>query len=215
MHTAQMQLKNSISAFLVGALLLLSNQSGLAAANDWVVTIKTSTLAKCLDYPDSTLKPVIRASVYFEQGLGELSEEEKEIQKRGALPDEEITFTKYEDIFYSHLHPLGLKRYLALRLKEGTPGVIKIVPSSSASRQEEANAAANATVRLFINLYLRKAALRSILVPRDLFDLYVSELQRYGFRIENVVPGQFNRALVMISVRSEPAGRQYYMGYGI
>ncbi len=210
-----MQLKYSISTFLVCAAFLLSIHGSLAASNDWVVTIKTSTLEKCLDYPDSNLKPVVRASVYFEQGLGELSEEEKEIQKRGAPPDEEVTFTKYEDIFYSHLHPLGLKRYLALRIKEGTPGIIKIIPSNSASRQEEANAAANATVRLFLNLYLNKTALRSILVPRDLFDPYVSELQRYGFRIENVVPGQFNRALVMISVRSEPAGRHYYMGYGI
>ncbi len=80
-----MQLKYSISAFLVCAALLLSIHGSLAASNDWVVTIKTSTMEKCLDYPDSNLKPVVRASVYFEQGLGELSEEEKEIQNVGHL----------------------------------------------------------------------------------------------------------------------------------
>lgn len=209
-----MRAKISISIFFLIGVFLTPCKTSLAAASDWVVTIRTSTLDKCLDYPGSKLKPVIKASVYFEQGLSELSAEEKELQKLGAIPDEEITSTKFEDIFFSHMHPLGLKRYLPLRLKEGTPGIIKIVPSNSLSRHEEANAAANTTVRLFLNLYLHKAALRSISVPRDLYDPYVSELQRYGFRFENIVPGTMNRALVMISVRSDPPGRSTYMGYG-
>lgn len=198
----------------LGCFVLLQRTKADAAAGDWLVTVKTSTLEKCLDFPDSKFKPVIRASVYFEQGLSDLSEEEKEMQKRGAIPDEEIKSTKFEDVFFSHMHILGLKRYLQLRMKEGTPGIIRILPSNSMSKQEEANAAANTTLRLFINLYLKKAALRSVFVPRDIFDTYVSELQRYGFRMENVIPGTTNRALLILSVKSEPAGRSCHMGYG-
>lgn len=194
--------------------LLLPQPDAVASVSDWLVTIKTEVLSNCLDFPESKLKPVVRARVYFEQGLGEISDEEREIQKRGASPDEEITSTKYEDIFYSHMHVLGLKRYLPLRLKEGTAGTIRIIPSNSLSKQEEANAAANTTVRLFLNLYLNKAALRCVFVPRDIFDTYVTELQRYGFRYENIVPGRVKSALLVLSVRSEPPGRSYYMSYG-
>lgn len=201
----------SLLAFLG---VLFSQPGGVATSGDWVVTIKTEAITNCLDFPESKLNPVIRARVFLEQGLTELSEEEREMQKRGAIPDEEISSTKFEDIFYSHLHVLGLKRYLPLRLKEGTPGIIRIAPSDSVAKHEEANAAANATVRLFLNLYLHKAALRCVFVPRDIFDTYVAELQRYGFRYETIAPGKIKSALLILSVKSEPAGRAYYMSYG-
>lgn len=186
---------------------------GLARSADWTVTIKTKVVEKCLDYPDSKLQPLIKTSVNFEQSLLADNEQEKEILKRGGEPDIAIPPTLYEDIFSSHYRTIGLKRYKHLVVKPGTPGTIKIETASSLPT-EEANAAASATVRIFLDLYLSNVALRSVQVPRDVFDSYVQELKKFGFRSEQVIPGRMINALAMISIRSEPAGKSAYLSYG-
>ncbi len=193
------------SAFLIG-------QPTTAGTADWVVTVNTKVIDHCLDYPDSKLTPLIRSSVYFEQALLESTPEDKEMEKRGAEQEVAIPATLYEYQYSSHHRTVGMRRFKQLVIKPGTLGTIKIT-TSGALPQEEANAAANATVRLFLDLYLNKMPLRSVSVSRDCFDLYVQELQRYGFRNTNVVPGQFTVSLAMLNIRSEPAGRQLYMSY--
>jgi hypothetical protein len=186
-----------------------------AGTADWTVTISTSVVDRCLDYPDSKLQPLIRSSVHFQQELLEPSKEEKEMEKRGAEADIAIPQTLYENQYSSHFRTIGMHRFKQLMIKPGTPGMIKVTTSNSRLRQEEANAAANTTLRLILDLYLNKMSLRSVLVPRDVFDLYVQELQRYGFRTANVVPGQTLSAVLPLSVRSEPAGRSIYLAYGM
>lgn len=191
------------------------SNSAKAATADWTVTISTSVVNRCLQYPDSKLYPLIRSSIYFQQGVLESSKEEKEMERRGAEQDIAVPETLYENQYSSHFRAVGLHRFQQLIIKPGTPGTIKITTSNSSLRHEEVNAAANATLRLILDLYLNKMSLRSVTVPREIFDLYVQELQRYGFRSANVVPGQTISALLPLSVRSEPAGRSIYLTYGM
>lgn len=210
--------RNILSMFCIVAACALSwlcATSVSAGTADWTVTISTSVIDRCLEYPDSKLQPLIRSSVHFQQELLEPSKEEKEMEKRGAEADIAIPQTLYENQYSSHFRTIGLHRFKQLMIKPGTPGMIKVTTSNSRLRQEEANAAANTTLRLILDLYLNKMSLRSVLVPRDLFDLYVQELQRYGFRTANVVPGQTLSAVLPLSVRSEPAGRSIYLAYGM
>lgn len=193
----------------------LHSVSVYAATTDWTVTIKTSVVESGLNYTDSKLQPLIRSSVHFQQELLEPSKEDKELEKKGGEPDIAIPPTLYENLYSSHFRMIGMHRFKQLMIKPGTPGSIKITTSNSNSKQEEVNGAANATVRLVLDLYLNKMGLRSVVVPRDIFDLYVQELQRYGFRSINVTPGQTISTLLPLSVRSEPAGRAVYLGYGM
>lgn len=186
-----------------------------AGTADWTVTINTSVVSHCLEYPNSKLKPLIRSAIHFQQELLEPSKEDKEMLKLGAEPDIAIPPTLYENHYSSHFRAVGLHRFKQLMLKPATPGKIRITVSNSPLKQEEVNAAANATLRLILDLYLNKMFLRSVVVPRDIFDMYVQELQRYGFRTAIIVPGQSISALVPLSIRSEPAGKSVYLAYGM
>jgi hypothetical protein len=158
---------------------------------------------------------MIRASVHFQQELLEATREDKELEKRGAEPDIAIPPTLYENLYSCHFRMIGMHRFKQLMIKPGTPGTIKIMTSNSSLKQEEVNAAANATIRLVLDLYLNKMGLRSVAVPRDIFDLYVQEIQRYGFRTANVTPGQTMSMILPLSVRSDPPGRSVSLGYGM
>lgn len=195
----------------------LFQQPACGADNEWILTINTKTLDKCLDYPDSKLKPIIKSSVKFEQSAPEKDPDFKDAPDETDEQDQPITAipqTAYEDLFYSKGQILGLKRYNQLRVRPGTPGFIRVAAGASINRMDEASAAANTVVRMFFDLYKQKAPLRYVLVSRDFFDTVVMELQRYGFRPASVVPGQPVMALVMMHLRSEPPGRTQDMSYG-
>lgn len=200
---------------IILCLTFLMGDSARAGTADWVVLISTKVVDQCLNYPDSKLSPLIRASIYFEQNVLEQSDLDKELQKHGAEPDTAIPETLYENQYSSHFRIVGLRRFKQLVLKPGTTGTIKVATSSSALRQEEFAAAASATLRMYLDLYLNKMPLRYIVVPKDGFDLFVQEFQRHGFRTVTVVPGQVRQGVASLSIRSEPAGRQQFMSYGM
>jgi len=187
----------------------------MARTADWVITIKTNVVEKALNYPNSKLHPLIRTAVSFEQGLLEQSVIDKELAKKGGEPDVEVPQTLYEYHYSSHFRSVGMRRFKELVIKPGTTGTMRISTSRSHLQQEEANAAASATVRLFLDLYMNKMPLRSVIVQGEIFDQYLQEMQRYGFRNFVVVPGQLSPALVVLNIRSEPSGRQQYMSYGL
>ncbi|PZM86112.1 MAG: hypothetical protein DKT66_01540 [Candidatus Melainabacteria bacterium] len=193
----------------------LCTARAMAATADWVITINTKVVEPCLNYPNSKLNPLIRSSIYFEQNVLETSEIDKELQKRGAEPDIAIPQTLYEYLYSSHLRTVGMRRYKQLDVKPGTTGIIKVAISNSSYRQEEINAAGGAVVRIYLDLYLNKMPLRSIVVQKDAFDAFIQELQRHGFRTVTRMPGQLTQSVASLSIRSEPAGRQQLMNYGM
>lgn len=194
----------AIAHFLIG-------QQTPASTADWVVTIETKTVDNCLKYPDSKLQPLIRTSVHFEQALLEPTKEDAELLKRGAEQEKAIPPTLYETLYSSHSRTVGLRRFKQMIIKPGSTGTIKV--TSNNLNRDEAAAAANASIRLFLDLYLNKMPLRSIVVPREIFDIYVQEIQRFGFRPVTIVPGEMMSALIMLSVRSDTGGRQQYLSY--
>ncbi|MBA3858634.1 MAG: hypothetical protein C0507_17140 [Cyanobacteria bacterium PR.3.49] len=202
----------------LSAVLFLSScfpPPSLGRSADWVVTIKTNVVEKALNYPNSKLHPLIRTAVSFEQGLLEQTTVDKELAKKGGEPDIDIPQTLYEYHYSSHFRTVGMRRFKELIIKPGSTGVIRVSTSRSNLAQEEANAAASATVRLYLDLYMNKMPLRSIVVQGEIFDQFLQEMQRYGFRTFVVVPGQMVPALAVLNIRSEPSGRQQYLSYGL
>lgn len=204
----------AVSALLFAALIVCATPAN-SGSSDWTISISTKHIPNCLDYPNSKLQPLIRARVKFEQGLPQLSPEESELAKAGYITEEQVPDTVYEDIYYTQSRALGLHRYSELRIRPGTPGVIRITEIGSGPlRDEEAFAAANATARIFLDAAMKKSALRSIFVPRDNFDLYTQGLQRYGFRPVTLSIEKPLAVSFVVSVNSQPAGRKMYLGYG-
>lgn len=187
------------SCLVTLALLAVLAPAATARKGDWKVNIDTRVVDPCLSFPTSDLHPVIKASVRFLQ---------RGPKKLNLQP------TTYEDLYYSHCRVIGLRRHSNLEIKAGSQGDIFVGNASSDFRSEEACAAANAVVRLFLDLYRRKAPLASVVVPRDFFDTVVSELQRYGFRPSSGVVDQPIVALVMIHIASDPPGRTQDLLYG-
>jgi hypothetical protein len=168
-----------------------------AIAGDWTIDINTKLLDRVMRYPNSRLHPVIKASIYFKQ----------------PTRDEHVEPTIYEDIYYSRGRVIGLRRHNPLHIRSGTIGVIHVSGSSSDLRNDEACAAANAIVKLYLDLYLRKAALRFVVVSREFFDMVLQGLERYGFRPAFATPEQGVYALVMVHVTSDPPGRTQDLMY--
>lgn len=196
-------------------IVFLLGNSAQAATADWVVTISTKVVEQCLNYPNSQLTPLVRSSIYFEQNVLETSDIDREMEKRGAEPDKPIPQTLYEYLYSSHFRTVGMRRFKQMEIKPGTTGIIKVAVSNSSARQEEISAAASATVRIYLDLYLNKMPLRSIVVQKDVFDSFIQELQRHGFRSHTRIPGQMTQTTATLSIRSDPAGRQQSMNYGI
>ena len=171
------------SAIVFAFVSFVGLQAAFAASADWVVTVNTKVVDKCLDYPGSKLKPLIRSSVHFEQSLLEPTQDDREIAKKvpssAAVEEVAIPPTLYENIYSSHFRTVGMRRFKQMIIKPGTTGIIKITNTNITSPQEQANAAASTTVRLYLDLYLNKMPLRSVSVPREMFDLFVQEMQRY------------------------------------
>ncbi len=199
------------SLFVLLLCLTLPASSG---ASDWVISISTKHIRSAFDYPDARLQPLIRATVKFEQGLERQSEDERKLAEAGYITEEAIPSTLYEDIYYSRSIPVGLRRFNTLAIRPGTPGTVKVLIGDSQFRQEEAHAAANAAVRIFLDAYLKKSALRMIVVTKDDFDLFVDGMQRYGFRRVQLSTQSLISAPIVVSVRSEPVGRAEYLSYG-
>ncbi len=203
-----------MTALLLVALILVASPAN-SGSSDWTISISTRHIGNCLDYPDSKLQPLIRARVKFEQGVSQMSPEQSELAKAGYVKEEQVPDTVYEDIYYAQSRALGLRRYNELGIRPGSPGVIRVTGIGEGRlREEEAFAAANATVRIFLDAALKKSALRSIVVPRDNFDLYTQGLQRYGFRPFVSSVEEPLAVSIVLSVQSQPVGRQMYLGYG-
>ncbi len=213
LRTARKQIV--VSTFLFAVFFMICALPASSGSSDWTISISTKEVKNCLDYPDSKLRPLIRARVQFEQGLSKLSPEEHTLAEAGYITEKQVPDTIYEDIYFAKARALGLHRYNELSIRAGTPGIIRITTIEDGHlRDEEAFAAANATARVFLDAALKKSALRSIFVPRDNFDLYIQGLQRYGFRPVAVNTEAPLAVSFVVSVQSQPTGRKLYLGYG-
>lgn len=210
-------IRRTLLALLISSIVITSliGNEAWAGTADWVVTINSKVIEHCLNYPNSKLSPLVRSSIYFEQNVLETSDIDRELERRGAEPDKPIPPTLYEYLYASHLRTVGMRRFKQMEIKPGTTGIIKVAVSNSSFRQEEITAAGSATVRIYLDLYLNKMPLRAIVVQKDAFDGFVQELQRHGFRNHTVIPGQLTQSAASLSIRSDPAGRQQFMNFGM
>jgi hypothetical protein len=146
--------------------------------------ISPQRLNQFLDYPGSSLAPVIKTPIEYYQA-------DRRVQ--------------YEDLFYSHLQPVGLRQYHTLDLTPGSSGIIRI--GNIGKTPEEGYAAANAAIRAYVDVFLTRAILLYIAVPIDSFDNLIDGIQRCGFYLPDTSSNQPGVVVTTLTVMSEPPGR--------
>jgi hypothetical protein len=132
----------------------------------WQASIVVKTLDNYLDYPGSSLYPVVKTAIVYAQ-------ESEGIDKPKA----------YEDYLYGNAHTIGCARHGPLNVRFGTEGIIFVTQDKKSSmNQTEAHAAANSIGRLFLALSLKRCLIKQIVLPSRSFESILNELFATGFR---------------------------------
>jgi hypothetical protein len=168
---------------------LLTCRPVAAQTHNWTIVVSPQRLDRFLNYPGSTLAPITKTLVEYYQS------------------DKNV---RYEDLFYSRCQPVGLRQYHSLDLIAGSSGIIRI--SNLGQSSEDGCAAANAAIRTFVDVFLTRAILLYIVVPKDSFDNLVEGMEHYGFCQPNTV-GHPGTIVANITLVSEPPGRTISMFY--
>jgi hypothetical protein len=112
----------------------------------------------------------------------------------------------YEELWYHKGVPIGSQRRSRLNINKQQIGTIIIMRVGPAP--DEAGAALNAAIRLFVDLQMMHQNISTLLVPLEYYDLMAAELAKYRFvRLgktqENALEGQ----QLSIRLLSYPSGR--------
>jgi hypothetical protein len=118
----------------------------------------------------------------------------------------------YEDLYFGNLQAIGCIRHRSFDIAQNTHGQIYLTSSSSTGMDKnEAYAAANATKRVFLDLYLKNCYLDSVIVPRSSFDAVVQGVYQNGFSDPALQTGSNTVTRVIWLIVSDPPGQSQYV----
>jgi hypothetical protein len=171
---------------LLAMIVFLQIPLAASASNSWQVTIGSSRLTHYLDYPSSSLKSMLKLSVEYQVGY------------------DDSPWHQYETFYYNKSLPVGCNQHEPLSLMPGAGGSIRV--KSAADKEmppDECDAVANATGRLFLDLYSLRCAVYNVMVPAMSFDSMLQGFERNGFHCKD----QSDVGRIVLNLVSDPPGR--------
>lgn len=191
----------AISTLLVGPLAVHS-QSQFVREYDWIIEIETEELPQFLNYPGSTLKPMLKAAVSYSQTASAAA---------GVIPKKAI---RYQDFYYKACTPLGSRRFQTFGIPPGDGTAIRLKHKLSPGSSYETCAGANAIVRILLDAYVNGNPVATVLVPASSFNMVVQELHRENFyATSDAPPDEPVFSSIVLRLESEPAGTGQTMNY--
>lgn len=160
------------------------------------LVIKTEDVKEIFDYQESRLNSLVKASVY--------------------ISDASLSGGKhYEDIWFHGFGAIGQSRLSSLDVAEGLPVTLQVQPKGFAS-YAQAQGAAKACLRLYLELYVRGASVSKVLVPDDQFaGSMINELRQAGFYLQtSTTPDELVSAPVVLVLKSEQSGTLFTLIQG-
>lgn len=155
---------------------------------DWQLTLSCTTIPRYLDYPGSRLRPYIKINVAY-------------AQPASRQP------TVYEDLFYAQSRPIGCNRQTEpIGINAGTAGVIKVTNVSD----DQTDAAANAVLRVLLDVALRRCITKYVVVPDDQFNAMIASLCAQGMH-KNSSEGGGSIALELVSDHNDEKAQNLCM----
>jgi hypothetical protein len=132
-----------------------------------VVEIETEEVEDYMTFPGSQLGPVTKATVSYH-----LNDDDS---------GDQSGIVKYEVLWYGSRDPLGCQVFHPLAVREGTDTQIVLRSKESSPRSLEMEAAANALVRVYLDLAFRSALVNSVSLGDASLGPVVSALARENF----------------------------------
>ena len=172
-------------------------QQGFQKTYDWTIDLETDAVKGRLEYPGSKLNNLNRVKVFYHKGA------KVEASKR----------THYEDLWYQEDQIVGCRRDHKFTVKAGEHVAIRVRHASGAS-SGQAQAAADAIIRLVLDSYANGSMTSAVFVPADSFNEIVQRLGRLNFYPAGAVkPDQQVYTIMVLNLYSEPEGSQQTLHY--
>lgn len=152
---------------------------------DWTVEIKTEKMERHFEYEGSTLKPVSRADIRYY-----------------PMHDEDNK-TDYEEVWFHHGKALGLERKNKFELPEGEGIAIKVSHKTDTPDEEEIKAAADAISLVYLDSYLHRNPIVTVIVKNPVFHNISNALQEQQWQILPDVTDTAIDAQVILYLQSE------------
>lgn len=151
------------------------------------IEIQSVKVPNYMNFKQTPLNKVVHVSVSYQCQIGE-----------GRLHH-------YKDIWYQACQPIGSEQRVTLELSEGKPVAINVKLNSGFS-EEEVEAAANASIRLFMETAVKGALVSYVAVNDDAYRPFVAALARDHF-----VPyyGGIPQTGIILAVRSASGKAEY------
>ncbi len=162
---------------------------------DWTVEIKTEKLERQFEYQGSTLKPVSRANIRYYP----MSDEDNKVD--------------YEDVWFHNGKALGLERKHKFELEEGEGVAIKVLHKTESPEQEEIKAAADAISLIYLDSYLHKNPVVTVIVKNPVFHDISNALQDQQWQPLPDVSDQALDAQVILYLQSEDGSSKQTFKY--
>lgn len=169
----------------------------VAGVYQHTITIETDARDKCFAHPDFTkLRPVTKASI--------------------TVDPTDNSEKQYEEIWYANAVPISLQRkepyskkvqpgkLVAIRIKHKQPQ-----NGTRTVKQEEATSAADAILRVYLDVRLHHGSVAAVILPADTFDLIITGLEKNHYAkvtdedVENEVSG-----IARLTIISDEQGGQ-------
>jgi hypothetical protein len=133
-----------------------------------LIEIQTQPVREYLDFPGSSLKQVVRATVLC----------------RTRVDGEFTAPCKYEEIWYQSRIPLGMKRYCQLPAPAHGSVAIRIASQSGALSEPEIASAASMLVRVLMDSVLNHNSVIRVEVPADSFVEFAAAMLNENFQVD-------------------------------
>ena len=185
----------ALAILTINSMLPCQGFGSLSRTFDYIIDIETSPDPSQFEYAGSAIGPVVMASVSYHK------------------PDcEESEVTRYEKLWYHDWQALGCRRQNALDLG-GTSQVAIEVKHKGGSPAQSA-AAANATLRIILDVFSKRSSVATIIVPDDDMQAFGMNLARAGFRMEPEPPPEVPITCPMsISIQAKNSGFRQMLFY--
>jgi hypothetical protein len=184
----------------------------LAREYAWAVFIDLSEIDQFLNYQGSLLHPLTKARMsyrYYDDFRGDDISGAKAASSNSGTSEASNRSSRagiYEELWYSKGRPVGCKSISPLQLPQRKPGVIVVKQMGNAP--DHPRAAANAILRLLVDLQVKGLSPAFVMVPASRYDEIVIALEHYRFSpLTEAMPKGFAGAQLTIHLRSYPPGK--------
>jgi hypothetical protein len=153
----------SMSLAALIAFQLPCRSQSLGKTYDYLFLIETEQVRDQFEYQNSIIGPIVKTKITYSQPDREDSEP-----------------VHYEDLWMHGWNVLGLRRMNDLNLQSGQIA-FEVRHKSGFGSLQEAEAAAKAVLRLFVDLYARRHSVSVILVPDESMGYMLNQMPQAGF----------------------------------